>query len=240
MRLTHKPHVSGFHLQSLENLTVELETDARGEHACSINEIAAKRRGECIHKLGNKQAVSCLSFKHAHKDARAINVYKHIPSSCEVTHGGPFSWPVAHYISHYVFTHIWLLLCTCWGVIYRLSVYTCSLSSSSCSAPPSLKSHFSPYHSICLPVSLPSCLFTLPMYPKETKLLPRQPQLLCTRLPGDWSLWRWSRILKHHGCRRHSFSSSPRQINLHHFFLHSVAVFPSLVTTLEEEKHADL
>lgn len=98
-----------------------------------------------------------LSFERAHKN----KIHKHKLPSCRVAYGGPFSWSVAHYISHYVFTHIWPFLCTCWGVIYQLCVYTCSSSST----PPSLNltllpsiSHFSPYHSICLPVSPPAPL----------------------------------------------------------------------------------
>lgn len=112
----------------------------------------------CARASWGKRATR-LSFERA----RANKVHKHSLPSCRVTYGGPFSWSVAHYISHYVFTHIWLFLCTCWGVIYQLCVYTCS--SSSRSTPPSLNltllpsiSHFSPYHSICLPVSPPASL----------------------------------------------------------------------------------
>lgn len=82
--------------------------------------------------------------------------YKHTLPSCRITCGAPFSWSVAHYISHYVFTPIWPILCTCWGVIYWLSVYTCSLSSSPPSPPASLSLtllSISLHLSTCLPAS---------------------------------------------------------------------------------------
>lgn len=178
-----------------------------------------------------------------------IEVHKHILVSCKATYGGPFSCSVAHYISHYVFTHIWPTLCTCWGVIYHFSIHTCSFSSYwsslyssiSPSCPPS-HTH-TPYHSICLPVSQAARLIIPPVYLTETTLLPRLPQPLCTRLPGDWSPWRWSRILKAPprlplllllpSIKKSSRPPPP-------CFLHSVVVLPSLLATMLVEKHGDL
>ena len=154
-------------------------------------------------KLGHKQVLTCLSFKHIHTDTlihtdvQTCKADKHILPSRRVTYGRPLAWSVAHYISHYVFTHVanplHLLRCDIPALCLHLLRFPLLLQC----APPSLHltllpsiSHFSPYRSICLPVSLSACLVILPEYQTETTLLPRLPMPLCTRLPGDWSLWR--------------------------------------------------
>ena len=176
--------------------------------------------GNCCEKQGvfmcELRAVTCLSFRHAYTHTRTYShtnrVHKHILPSCRVTYGGPFSWSVAHYISHYVFTHIWPILCTCWGVIYRLSVHTCSFSSSSCSSLRRSISPSRPPSHTPLPITPsvylsppPARLIILPMYLTRDHAVARATAAIVYPLPGDWSPWQWSRILK-----RRCHSSSPR------------------------------
>lgn len=122
--------------------------------------------------------------------------------------GGLFSCSVAHYISHHVAAHIWA---------DRLHLLRCDPLGLHLPPPPLPPSLHLALLSISLHLS--TCLSSpVSPHPTETKLLPRLRQPLCTRLPGDRSLWRWWRILKR---RRRSFS--PGQINLQPCFF----FFPS-------------
>lgn len=165
--------------------------------------------------------------------------------SCRVTYGGLFSCSVAHYISHYVFTHIWPILCTCWGVIYQLSVHTCSSSSSS------LYSSISPFlpsisHSSSLSLHLSTCLPCCP---------PHHPPRVFV---GDHAVAKATAAIVYPVARwlvavaMIKNSEAPPCLPLPLLlpsinksspffpFLHSIVVLPSLLSTLVEEKHGDL